>query len=172
MEKDGPVNEEYHRHVSVFLDFFFKWERCSWPWWKKNGSPLNLYFHLERSSPLCAVCHLLAKLWIQMLSPCVIFTFHTLDVLCLFAYAHRLVLANFSEECIPEIGKLSATITTFLIVDIFPQCHYWQWVWFWFVFKLVLISALLCCGDCMPIICFVSPNSCKTLSLGFPRVQY
>lgn len=23
MEKDGPVNEEYHRHVSVFLDFFF-----------------------------------------------------------------------------------------------------------------------------------------------------
>lgn len=52
---------------------------------KKKWSPLNLYFHLERSSSLCAMCHLLAKLWTQLLSTWVMLTY-ILDVVTLLIW--------------------------------------------------------------------------------------
>lgn len=45
-------------------------------------------------------------------------------LLFLLASVNSLVLANFSEGCVQETGKFSATIMVF-IVEIFPWCHYW-----------------------------------------------
>lgn len=93
--KGWPSKWGISQACACFLYFFIFNVRGAHSLDKKNWSLFDLYVCLESSSPLCALCHFLAKFWSWLLLTWVMLTFYIFDMVALIYLCPVLGISQF-----------------------------------------------------------------------------